>query len=100
MKQTATMKRTNMILSVGALALVLFTAVVVAATGSSDEYIAWTRHNKVLSWYVGLLFIFPFWYVAYRRSLWGTVLTVAALATSIFRFALSFGRPPRILSEG
>src|ERR687886_1938498 len=43
-------KRTNMILSVGGLALVLFAAVVGAATGSTDEYVAWTRHHNVLSW--------------------------------------------------
>jgi hypothetical protein len=82
------MKRTDVILSVGTLALTLLAAVVVAATGSTDEFAAWAwaRHHNVLSWYIRPLFLLPFCYFAYKRSLWGIVLTVVALATSMFWF--------------
>jgi hypothetical protein len=82
------MKRTDVILSVGTLALALFAVVVIAATGTTDEFIAWAwaRHHNVLSWYIRPLFLLPFCYFAYKRSLWGIVLTVVALATSMFWF--------------
>jgi hypothetical protein len=82
------MKRTDVILSVGALALVLLAAGVIAATGNTDEFVAWAweRHHNVLSWYIRPLFLLPFCYFAYRRSLWGIVLTLFVLATSMFWF--------------
>ena len=82
------MRRKDVILSVGTLALVLAAAAVVVATGTTDEFIAWAwaRHHNVLSWYIRPLFLLPFCYFAYRRSLWGIVLTVVALATSMFWF--------------
>ena len=82
------MKRTDVILSVGTLALVLLGAPVIAATGTTDEVAAWAwaRHHNVLSWYIRPLFLLPFCYFAYRRSLWGIVLTVLALLTSMFWF--------------
>jgi hypothetical protein len=82
------MKRTDVILSVGTLALVLFAAAVIAATGNTDEFAAWAwaRHHNELSWYIRPLFLLPFCYFAYRRSLWGIVLTVLALLTSMFWF--------------
>jgi hypothetical protein len=82
------MKRTDVILSVGTLALALFAVVVIAATGTTDEFIAWAwaRHHNVLSWYIRPLFLLPFCYFAYKRNLWGIVLTVVALATSMFWF--------------
>jgi hypothetical protein len=62
--------------------------VAVAATGSTDEFIAWAweRHHNVLSWYVRPLFALPFCFFAYKRSLWGMTLTLLALATSMFWF--------------
>jgi hypothetical protein len=89
MKRSVTLKRTDLILlSAGTLALVLFAAAAVAATGSTDEFVAWAwaRHHNVLSWYIRPLFILPFCYFAYRRSPWGIVLTVIALATSMSWF--------------
>jgi hypothetical protein len=82
------MKRTDVILSVGTLALVLLGAPVIAATGTTDEVAAWAwaRHHNELSWYIRPLFLLPFCYFAYRRSLWGIVLTVLALLTSMFWF--------------
>jgi hypothetical protein len=82
------MKRTDVILSVGTLALVLFAAVAVAVLGSINEFTAWAweRHHNVLSWYIRPLFLLPFCYFAYRRSWFGIVLTLVALATSMFWF--------------
>jgi hypothetical protein len=82
------MKRTDVILSAGTLAVVLLAVVVVAATGTIDEFVAWAwaRHHNELSWYIRPLFLLPFCYFAYKRRLWGIVLTVLALATSMFWF--------------
>ena len=82
------MKRTDVILSAGTLAVVLLAVVVVAATGATDEFAAWAwaRHHNELSWYIRPLFLLPFCYFAYKRSLWGITLTVVALATSMFWF--------------
>ena len=82
------MKRTDMILSVGTLTLVLLTVAGMAATGTLDEFGAWAweRHHNVLSWYIRVLFLLPFCYFAYKRSLFGIVLTLVALATSMFWF--------------
>jgi hypothetical protein len=88
MKRVTTIERTDVILSVGTLALVLLAVAVVAATGTLDEFGAWAweRHHNVLSWYIRPLFLLPFCYFAYRRSLFGIVLTLVALATSMFWF--------------
>jgi hypothetical protein len=88
MEGSYTPKRTDVILSVVTLALVLVAAGVIAATLSTGEFIAWAwaRHHNVLSWYVRPLFILPFCFFAYRRSLFGIVLTLIALATSMFWF--------------
>ncbi len=47
---------------------------------------AWERHHNPWSWYIRPLFIIPFCYFAYRRSILGMVLTVFALMTSMFWF--------------
>jgi hypothetical protein len=80
--------RTDVILSVVTLALAIVAAGVIAATFSTDEFVAWAwaRHHNILSWYVRPLFILPFCFFAYRRSLLGIVLTLLALATSMFWF--------------
>jgi hypothetical protein len=82
------MKRTDVILSAGTLALALIALVFVAATGNIDEFAAWAwaRHHNELSWYIRPLFLLPFCYFAYKRSLLGIVLTVVALGTSMFWF--------------
>jgi hypothetical protein len=81
-------RRTDVILSVGTLALILVAVGMVALTGSTDEFAAWAwaRHHNELSWYIRPLFLLPFCYFAYKRSLWGITLTVVALATSMFWF--------------
>jgi hypothetical protein len=89
MEGSYTPKRTDVILSVATLALAIAAAGVVAAMSSTDEFVAWAwaRHHNVLSWYVRLLFILPFCFFAYRRSLLGIVLTLVALTTSMFWFS-------------
>jgi hypothetical protein len=81
-------RRTDVILSVGTLALVLLAVGAMAATGTLDEFGAWAweRHHNALSWYKRPLFLLPFCWFAYKRSLLDIVLTVVALATSMFWF--------------
>jgi hypothetical protein len=80
--------RTDVILSVVTLALAIVAAGAVVATASTEEFVAWAwaRHHNILSWYVRPLFILPFCFFAYRRSLLGIVITLLALATSMFWF--------------
>ena len=82
------MKRTDVYLSAGTLGLALVAMMVVAFTGSTGEFVAWAweRHHNVLSWYIRPLFLLPFCFFAYKRSLWGMTLTLLALATSMFWF--------------
>ena len=47
---------------------------------------AWERHQNPLSWYIRPLFILPFCYFAYRKGAWGMVLTIVAVASSMFWF--------------
>jgi hypothetical protein len=87
------------ILSVGTLALVLLAVVAVAATGTLDEFGAWAweRHHNVLSWYIRPLFFLPFCYFAYKRSLFGMVLTLVALATSMSWFPATETTSPAVI---
>ncbi|WP_330274588.1 hypothetical protein OG205_02525 [Lentzea sp. NBC_00516] len=47
---------------------------------------AWARHHNELSWYIRPLFLLPFAYFSYKRSGWGLVATLLALATSMAWF--------------
>jgi len=47
---------------------------------------AWARHHNILSWYIRPLFLLPFCYFAYKRNIWGIIITLLALATSMFWF--------------
>ncbi|MGH3147815.1 MAG: hypothetical protein ACRDTR_18640, partial [Rubrobacter sp.] len=87
------------VLAVGTLTLVLLIIGGIAATGSLDEFAAWAweRHHNILSWYIRVLFLLPFCYFAYQRSLWGMVLTLVALATSMFWFPVPARPDPRVL---
>jgi hypothetical protein len=92
-------KRTDVILSVGMLVLVLLALVLMVATGSTGEFAAWAweRHHNVLSWYIRPLFFLPFCFFAYRRSLSGMILTLVALATSMFWFPAPERTDPQVL---
>ena len=97
MEGNYTPKRSDVILSVATLALVFVAVGVIAATSSTNEFVAWAwaRHHNVLSWYIRPLFLLPFCYFAYRRSLLGIVLTLVALATSMFWFPAPEHASPR-----
>ena len=62
--------------------------VALAATGSVDGFLSWVwaRHHNELSWYVRPLFLLPFCFCAYRRSLTGIVATLLVFPTSLFWF--------------
>ena len=47
---------------------------------------AWARHHNPLSWYIRPLFILPFCYFAYKRSVRGMVWTIVAVTSSTFWF--------------
>jgi hypothetical protein len=51
-----------------------------------DAILSWAqvRHHNIPSWYIRPLFLLPFCYCAYRRSINGIVLTLLALAPSMF----------------
>ncbi len=51
-----------------------------------EAFLSWTwaRHHNILSWYIRPLFLLPFCYFAYRRSVKGMALSLLALATSMF----------------
>jgi hypothetical protein len=57
-------------------------------TGFVNDFFswAWERQHNILSWYIRPLFLVPFGHFAYKRSIWGIVLTLIALATSMFWF--------------
>ncbi len=56
----------------------------------------WARHHNELSWYVRPLFLLPFCYFAYRRSLLGVLLTVLVFPTSLFWFPAPADPSPRV----
>jgi hypothetical protein len=48
---------------------------------------AWARHHNEWSWYIRPLCLLPYCWFAWRRSLAGLLLTILALATSMFWFS-------------
>jgi hypothetical protein len=56
----------------------------------------WARHHNELSWYVRPLFLLPFCYFAYRRSVWGIVATLLLFPTSLFWFPAPENPSPRV----
>jgi hypothetical protein len=47
---------------------------------------AWERHHNPWSWYIRPLFVLPFCYFAYKKSVWGVVLTIVGVLSSMFWF--------------
>jgi hypothetical protein len=56
----------------------------------------WARHHNELSWYVRPLFLLPFCFFAYRRSVWGIVVTLLLFPTSLFWFPAPDNPSPRV----
>jgi len=81
-------RRTGVILSTGAVGLLLIGVLLVTASGTSREFFAWAwdRHANILSWYIRPLFLIPLTYFSYKRRFSGIVITLLALATSMFWF--------------
>jgi hypothetical protein len=59
---------------------------------------AWARHANPFSWYIRPLFILPFCYFAYKTSVWGVVLTLVAVTTSMFWFPAPAMPDPRAVA--
>lgn len=59
---------------------------------------AWERHHNVLSWYIRPLFLLPFCYFAYKRSFTGILVTLFALATSMFWFPKPAQPDPQVIA--
>jgi len=56
---------------------------------------AWARHHNPLSWYVRPWFVLPFCYFAYRKNVWGMLLTIVAVVSSMFWFPAPEAAQPR-----
>jgi hypothetical protein len=56
---------------------------------------AWARHHNPLSWYIRPLFILPFCYFAYKKSVWGITVTLVAVTSSMFWFPAPAAPDPR-----
>ena len=63
-----------------------------------DDFLSWVwdRHHNELSWYARPLFLLPFCYFAYRRSVWGIVVTLLVFPTSLFWFPAPENPSPRV----
>ena len=59
---------------------------------------AWARHLNPLSWYIRPLFILPFCYFAYKKSVWGIALTLVGVTTSMFWFPVPTTPDPRAVA--
>jgi hypothetical protein len=56
---------------------------------------AWARHHNPLSWYIRPLFVLPYCYFAYKRSVAGLALTIVGVFTSMFWFPAPSEADPR-----
>jgi hypothetical protein len=56
----------------------------------------WARHHNELSWYVRPLFLLPYCFFAYRRSVLGIVVTLLMFPTSLFWFPAPENPSPRV----
>jgi hypothetical protein len=56
----------------------------------------WARHHNELSWYVRALFLLPFCFFAYRRSILGILVTLLVFPTSLFWVPAPEDPSPRV----
>lgn len=92
------MKRRDAILTAGIVAVPIFSGAVLVAVGALDGFVAWAweRHHNELSWYVRPLFLLPFCFFAYRRSIAGIAATLLIFPTSLFWFPAPENPSPRV----
>jgi hypothetical protein len=76
-------------------AVLTITFVVIGFTNESLFDWAFARHQNQLSWYIRPLFLIPFCWFSYRRSLAGIFGTIFLLATSMIWFPV----PTEVSSE-
>lgn len=71
-----------------ALIFLVLTIVFIAAAMTNKPFFNWVfeRHHNQWSWYIRPIFIIPFCYFAYKRSLAGISATIFALFTSMAWF--------------
>ncbi|MDX8367946.1 hypothetical protein [Cytobacillus sp. IB215665] len=71
-----------------ALIFAIFTITFLILFRTNQDFFNWTfeRHHNVLSWYVRPLFLIPFCFFAYKRSLAGISATIFLQFTSMFWF--------------
>ena len=74
--------------------LMILFFIILAFTNETFFNWAYERHQNQLSWYIRPLFLIPYCYFAYRRSLAGILGTMFILLTSMFWFP-----KPEIVSE-
>ncbi len=79
-------KRTDRI---AAIVFMILSAAVIAAMAANPSFFQWAfeRHHNQLSWYIRPLFLIPFCFFAYKKSLSGISLTIFLLITSMFWFS-------------
>ncbi|NIV18185.1 MAG: hypothetical protein GWN47_07160 [Woeseiaceae bacterium] len=56
---------------------------------------AWERHHNPWSWYIRPLFVIPYCFFAYKKSLLGIVITILAVLSSMFWFPAPDVTDPR-----
>ena len=80
------------------LLLIAALAAVLYVFFTNDSFFEWAfeRHQNTLSWVARPVLILPYCYFAYRRSLNGILLTVLAIATSMFWFPVPAEVDPRV----
>ncbi len=78
-------KKTDKIL---AIVFIILSISFIAFAAINRSFFDWafSRHHNVLSWYIRPVFLIPFCYFAYKRSLGGIFGTVFLLLTSMFWF--------------
>ncbi len=57
---------------------------------------AFERHHNILSWYIRPLFLLPFCFFAYKKSVVGIIITLLALLTSMFWFPKPAAINPKV----
>jgi hypothetical protein len=67
--------------------LLIIVFIILAFTSEPFFMWAYERHQNQTSWYIRPLFLVPFCYFAYKRSLAGVMGTIFLLLTSMFWFA-------------
>ncbi|WP_028974952.1 hypothetical protein [Spirochaeta cellobiosiphila] len=93
------MKNKHIDLILGSL-FMIFTAlfIIIALNNSSFFHWVFARHQNQLSWYIRPLFLIPYCFFAYKKSLTGIGATIFLLFTSMFWFPVPQNVSPMVSS--